>query len=186
VPRQRGKPGPSSGSLADGLLTPTDMGGFYQVSASGAQAIAGSAPCLAGLAAAPSQSGRALTGLFGPDYGSVPTIVEQVVSYPGSSASLVYASIVRSMQGCGSFSFDLGGARYRVPLRPEAMQSPGDPSRAYAGTFAFSGRTDELQVGVVLVRQELLAMIYVDSVPASDAIMGSFTTTLSAAIGKLP
>ena len=61
----------------------------------------------------------------------------------------------------------------------------GDADRAWSGTFTSSGDRFTFQVGVVLTGPDVLAVIWVDSVPGSDPVMGNFVSTLSLAIGKL-
>lgn len=183
-PTTAGQPGTSSATLAANLLTPTDLGGFYAARPDAANAFLASAPCLAGLAPAPAQSGRAVTGLLGPDAGSVPDITEVVLSYPGATAAAVYRSLVAAMQACPSFAMSLGGAEVRVPLGAAHLPAVGDADSAYQGQFHLYGRTEQLGLELVLAGHNILAISYVDTVPASNALFGDLPSTVSAAIGK--
>jgi hypothetical protein len=55
----------------------------------------------------------------------------------------------------------------------------------YKGQFTGYAGTEQLQVGLVLDGQIVLSVVYIDTVPASAAIMGDFAADISAAIGKL-
>ena len=167
------------------MVTPTDMGGFYHVDLTTAASILNSAPCLGGFEPSPSQSGRAATGLIGPDYLGVPTIVEEAVSYPGSSADAVYRSLAAVMRDCASFPVELGGTHVSVRLAPFTIPAVGDAVVCFQGDFAYAGRTDKLQVGVVLNGQTVLLLLYIDSVPQSNPLFGDFVSTVSNALGKL-
>lgn len=177
--------GPGSAALAAGLITPTDMGGYYRIVPSYATSMLSSAPCLAALGATASQSGRALTALLGPDEHSVPTIVEEVSSYPGETSRSHYERAVGGIGACTDFSFEFGGPRVSAHLRPSAIPSVGDAERVWSGSFTAGGASFDMEIGVVLDGQEVLSLVWIDSVPPSDPVMGSFASTVSLAIGKL-
>jgi hypothetical protein len=170
--------------LGANLLVPTDLGGFYAVRPDVGAALLDSAPCLAGLSPSPSQSGRAVTGLVGPDYGPVPEILEVVMSYPGSAANGVYQSLTTAMQACSSFAVSLAGTAVRVPIASESMPTLGDRSAAWQGQFTIGGRTQQLGVAVALSGQKVFCVMFIDTVPRSNAIYGDLASTVSAAIGK--
>lgn len=180
-----GPPGPASTTLGAGLVTPTDMGGYYRVVPSSGEALLDSSPCLAEFQPSPAESGRALTALLGPDSHSVPTFVEEVASYPGTSSRPVYESIVAALDACSSFSFSFGGTATTARIAPFSIPPVGDAVRVWAGPFTADGSAFTIQLGVVLDGQDVLALIWIDSNPPSDPIMGSFTSTVSLAIGKL-
>lgn len=163
------------------------MGGYYQIEPTTAAAVLGSAPCLAGLRPSPAQSGRAASALVGPNLYGVPTFVETAVSYPGSSAQSVYRALVATMasKACTNFGLQFSGTSEKVPMTPAPIPAVGDADSVWQGQFQLPGRTEKLQVGLVLVGQIVLNLIYVDTVPPSDPIMGTFVSTLSNAIGKL-
>lgn len=191
-----GKPGPSSAALESGLITPTDMGGYYRVVPAFAAALVASSPCLSRLAAPPpatggappampTTSGRALTALLGPDEHSVPTIVEDVASFPGATARPGYDAVISALSACPVLSFDFGGPTVTARLAATAIPPVGDADRVWSGSFHEEGSTFSIQVGVVLHSDEVLAVVWIDSSPPSDPVMGSFVSTLSVAIGKL-
>ena len=174
-----------SATLAAGMITPTDMGGYYRIDSSAAATILHSAPCLAGLTSSSADTGRADTALLGPDYHSVPTIVEVVASYSGQQPAAVYRAVVAAVDACPSFAVNFGGTALGVPLRRITIPAVGLASTAWAGTVPFAGSNLELQVGVVLDGHSVVALMWIDSVPPSAAVMGDFTSTLSVALGKL-
>lgn len=178
-------PAASSAALAAGLITPTDMGGYYRVDGPTAADILDSAPCLAGLSPSSSQVGRAQTALLGPDLHSVPTVVEVVGSYAGQTPASVYREVVAAVESCPSFNLTFGGTPLAVPLKPGHIAPVGLADTTWVGTAPYSGSSLELQLGVVLDGHSVVAMMWIDRVPPSDAIMGDFTSTLSAALGKL-
>ncbi|HMC39154.1 MAG TPA: hypothetical protein VKI19_05790 [Acidimicrobiales bacterium] len=180
-----GPPPPGPAQLEAGLVTPTDMGGYYRVSADAASALIDSAPCLAVLQPSSAQAGRAVTALLGPDLHSVPTIVEEVASYRGGAAPSVYRSVRTALDACRSLAVQFTGAPALIRLQPSSVPPVGDADRAWSGTFTSSGDRFTFQVGVVLTGPDVLAVIWVDSVPGSDPVMGNFVSTLSLAIGKL-
>lgn len=177
--------GPDTGYLEANMLTPTDMGGYYQIVPSNATDLLASAPCLAALQPAPDQSGRSTTALVGPDLYGLPAIVEVVQSYPGAAAAAVYQAMAGAISSCPSFSLDFDGTHEEVTLQTAVIPPVGDRDQVWQGTFTYGARSVLLQIGVALSSQEVVAMVYLDSVPASAAIMGTFPSTLSAAIGKL-
>ncbi len=179
-----GVPGTGSAALAANLLVPTDLGGFYAVSASAANALLDSAPCLAGLAPSAAQSGRAVTGLLGPDAGSVPDITEVVISYPGAAAGAVYRSLTATLQACPTFGLAVGGTRVTVPLAAANLPAVGDASSLYQGQFQLDGRREQLGIGMVLAGHNVLTITYIDTVPPSNALFGDLPSTVSAALGK--
>lgn len=174
---------PDSFALSRGLVTPSDMGGYYRVEPDSATALVDSAPCLAALAPSPSQAGRAVTGLLGPDSHSLPFMAEVVSSY--TTAPAVYRSVAASLGMCSNLAFSFGGIRAVASLRPLPLDPVGQADSAWQGEFSVGGAQFTLQVGVVLYGSAVLAVIWIDSVPPSDPVMGSFTSTLSVAIGKL-
>jgi hypothetical protein len=182
-----GRPGPGAAALEAGLVTPTDMGGYYRVTPTAAASLLDSAPCLAALQPSPVQSGRAATALLGPDSHSVPTIVEEVASYPSTSSRSVYRSVAASLDSCPSLSFDFAGTTVTSRLARSSIPPVGDADQVWAGTFADpgAGASFTVQVGAVLDGPDVLAVIWIDTVAPSPAIMGTFTSTLSLAIGKL-
>lgn len=184
-PTTAAPPGPSSSALASGLVTPTDMGGYYRTVPGFGDALIASSPCLALIGRAGAQSGRALTGLLGPDEHSVPSIVEEVASYPGASARSHFDAAVAAIGACATLSFDFGGPTVTARLAPVAVPPIGDADQVWSGSFTAEGASFSIELGTVLVSDEVLALVWIDSVPPSDAVMGSFVSTLSLAIGKL-
>ena len=185
VPSIPAGPVPGSAQLAANLLDPTDMGGYYHVYPSVAASMLASAPCLAGLGPSASQSGRAQEALLGPDLHSLPTFVEVVASYPGQTAASVYQEVVTALHACPRFAITFGGTPLAVPLVAKSIPPVGLASRAWAGTVAYDGSNLKIQVGAVLDGHTVVALIWIDRVPPEAAIMGGFTSTLSAALGKL-
>lgn len=177
--------GPSSTTLQSGLITPTDMGGYYRVDAASAVAFLDSAPCLAALQASPAQSGRALTALLGPDDRSVPTIVEEVASYPGSGAQAVFGSLTSALEACSPLTFSFGGTPVTASVSPSSIPPVGQADREWAGSFQAGGSSYTVQYGAVLQGTDVIALVWIDSSPPSDAVMGSFVSTLTLATGKL-
>jgi hypothetical protein len=161
------------------------MGGHYRVRPSAATDLLDSAPCLAGLQPSPAQSGRAVTALLGPDNRAVPEIVEDVASYAGGASQPVFQALARSVQACSSLSFSPSGTRVAVRLAPSDIAPVGDADQAWTGSFSDAGSTFTFQIGMVLDGPEVVTLMWVDTVPGSDPVMGSFTSTLSLAIGKL-
>lgn len=190
-----GNPGPSSAALESGLITPTDMGGYYRVIPAFAAALVASSPCLSRLASpppparggtpVPAPSGRALTGLLGPDEHSVPTIVEDVASFPGATARHAFDAVTSALSACPVLSFDFGGPTVAARLAATAIPPVADADRAWSGSFSEEGSAFSIQLGIVLHSDEVLALVWIDSSPPSDPVMGSFASTLSVAIGKL-
>lgn len=178
-----GSPGPSTAALTSGMLAPVDLGGFYRFNQAYASTVLTTAPCLAGVGPSQSQSGRAYVGLMVP--GGHPAVAEVAASYPGSTAEQVYQSVNTALAACTSFAVDLDGAGVRVQMSHRDIQAVGDASAAYGGTFTSSGRTDSLEIGVVLDGKIVLLVVYVDTVPPSNAIYGDLPSTVGAAIGKL-
>lgn len=167
------------------MLTPTDMGGYYRIDASVGSAILDSAPCLGGVEPAPSQSGRATSALLGPDrYGS-PTFVEVAASYPAGQATGVYRALTTAIMQCLPFSVDFAGTHQSVFLRSATTPAVGDAVSAWRGTFELVGQIEQLQVGVIVQGDLVVVLVYFDSLPPSNPIMGDFSSTLSNAIGKL-
>ena len=178
-------PPPGSTALAAGLVTPTDMGGYYRIIPSAAAEFLGSAPCLRALQGPPPPAGRAETALLGPDAYSVPMIVEEAASYPGSEPASVYDSAARALAGCQDLSFAFSGTAVRARLTASTIPPVGDADQVWAGSFSYAGAVFSLQLGLVLDRPLVLAVVWVDSSPPSPAVMGGFTSTVSLAIGKL-
>lgn len=178
-----GGPGPSSAVLAAGMLAPVDLGGFYRVNDPYASGVLSTAPCLAGVGPSQAQSGRAFVGLVVP--GGHPAITEVAVSYPGSAAEQVYQSVNQTLAACAAFSVNLEGSGATVQMTRQNLPPVGDASSAFGGTFTVSGRSETLQVEVVLDGKIVLVVVYVDTVPASNAIYGDMPSTVGAAIGKL-
>lgn len=175
----------TSAQLEAGLITPTDMGGYYRVHPGAAEALLDSSACLASLQPSPAQAGRAVTGLLGPDLYSLPAIVEVVDSYRGASPAAVYRSVVAALGSCRTLSFAFGGQRVSAPLAPLALAPVGQADAAWAGRFSYSGATLAVQLGVDLDGQDVVSVVFIDRVPPLDAIMGNFPSTLSLALGKL-
>lgn len=167
------------------MLTPTDMGGFYYISLQAAATTIASAPCLAGLDPSPLQSGRVAQSLVGPNYQGVPNITELAVSYPRARAVLVFRAVEQALRACPTFPIDVAGSQVRVPMELLELPQIGQQEITVQGQFSLAGRTLLLQVGAVLQDQTLLVLVYYDTVPPSDAIMGTFPSTLGAAVGKL-
>ena len=178
-----GGPGPTSAALAAGMLAPVDLGGFYRVNDPYASNVLSTAPCLAGVGPSQAQSGRAIVGLIVP--GGHPAITEVAASYPGSAAEQVYQSVNQALAACTAFSVNLAGSVVTVPVSRQNLPPVGDASSAFGGTFTNSGRTETLQLEVVLDGKIVLVVVYVDTVPASNAIYGDLPSTVGAAIGKL-
>ena len=178
-----GGSGPDSAALAAGMLAPVDLGGFYRINDPYAAALLATAPCLAGVGAAQVQDGRAFTGLIVP--GGHPAVVEVAVSFPGSGSAEVFQSVNAALTSCTSFSADLGGTEVSLPIVPEQVPAVGDASAAYSGKFSVAGGSESLQVAVVLDGKIVLLVVYIDTVPPSNAIYGDLPSTVGAAIGKL-
>ena len=176
-------PGPSSAALAAGMLAAVDLGGFYRVNTPYAEGVLSTAPCLAGAGPSPAQDGRAVVGLVVP--GGHPAVAEVAASYPGATAVQVYHSINESLAACTAFPVDLSGVAVTVHMTPQNLPEVADASSVYGGTFNASGRSQSLQVEVVLDRQIVVVVVYVDDVPASNAIYGDLQSTAAAAVGKL-
>lgn len=178
-------PAPTSSDLVAGMITPTDMGGYYRVSTDSAASFFASTPCLASLEPSSGQAGRAVTGLFGPDEYSIPTIVEAAVSYPGTASGPAYRAATQAVGTCPAFETVFGSTRVSVPLAAYTIPPVGDADSVWQGRFTYEGAQFRFQIGLVLDGQTVLALVFVDTVPPADAIMGSFVSTLSLAIGKL-
>lgn len=187
---RRATPGPGTSYLSANLIDPTDMGGYYQVSTKAASTFLGSAPCLASLQPGHSQDGHSQDGhaaevLYGPDLYSVPEMVEVVSSYPSSSATAAYRDVAGSIGGCRPLSFDFGGSRVGATLTAGSIPPVGNADRVWSGRFTYQGRSMSVQLGVVLAGQTVISIVWIDTVPGSDPIMGNFVSTISVAIGKL-
>jgi hypothetical protein len=180
-----GPPPPGSAALEAGLISPTDMGGYYHVAPAAAVALLDSAPCLAALQASPAQAGRAVEALLGPDSYSVPTVIEDVASYPAAAAGSVYRSVVASVAACPSLAMDFGGRAVSAQLQAASIAPVGDADRVWSGTFDYGGAPFSLQLGVILDGPDVLTVLWIDTVPQSDPVMGNFASTVSLAIGKL-
>jgi hypothetical protein len=115
----------------------------------------------------------------------MPMIVEEAASYPGSQPTSVYASAARALAGCPDLSFAFSGTPVRARLTASTIPPVGDADQVWAGTFSYAGAVFSLQLGLVLDSPLVLAVVWVDSSPPSRAVMGSFTSTVSLAIGKL-
>ena len=165
------------------MLAPVDLGGFYRVNNPYAEGVLSTAPCLAGAAPSPAQNGRAVVGLMVP--GGHPAVAEVAASYPGATAVQVYHSINESLAACTAFPVDLSGVTVTVHMTAQNLPEVADASSAYGGTFNASGRTQSLQVEVVLDRKIVVVVVYVDNVPASNPIYGDLQSTAAAAVGKL-
>lgn len=180
-------PGPlpaDSASLGAGLIDPTDMGGYYRVAPSVGASLLASAPCLAPRQAT-APIGRAATALLGPDRYSMPTIVEEVSSYPAPASGRAYRSAVAAMDGCPSLSFDFLGTSVTARVAPARIPSVGDADAVWGGSFAYGSSSFTVQVGLVLDGPDVLAVIWMDTVPPLNPVMGDFPSTVSLAIGKL-
>lgn len=185
-PPAAGLPGPGSASLQAGLIVPQDMGGYYSTSSAAAATFLDSAPCLASLQPSPAEDGRAATALLNlEDSGSVPVIVEEVASYPGSEATGVYGAVTSALGTCPAFSFAFNGAHLSTSLTTSTIPPVGDADRVWTATFSSGGASYVLQLGVVLDGQQVLVVVWIDSAARSNAIMGSFASTVSLAIGEL-
>ena len=178
-----GGPGPSSAALAAGMLAPVDLGGFYRVNDPYAAGVLDSTPCLAGAGPSQAQNGRAFVGLIVP--GGHPAVTEVAASYPGATSEQVYHSITETLGACSAFPVDLGGTQVTVHLTGQNLPTVADASSAYGGTFNASGRNQTLQVEVVLDGKVVVVVVYVDTVPPSNAIYGDLQSTAAAAVGKL-
>ena len=161
------------------------MGGYYRTESTAAAQLIDSAPCLASLQPSPADAGRAVTALLGPDRHSLPAIYEVMDSFAGGRSTAVYRSVVSAIGACPALHFAFGGSVASVPLAGFSIPAVGDADRVWSGSFASGGTSFEVQVGVVLDATTVLTMVWVDSVPPSAAIMGSFDSTVSLAIGKL-
>lgn len=179
-----GPPGPSSATLEAGLLIPNDLGGYFLVEPSEGAAFLASAPCLAGLGPASSQSGRAVTGLVDSTYGSLPEIVEVVTSYPGAGDVGVYRALVTTLGACRNFTVSVRGSSITVPLAAGQMPQLGEASSLYQGQFTQAGRTEQLGIALAADNNEVVMVAYVDTQPPTTTFFGGVQATLSAAIGK--
>ena len=180
-----GPPPPGTAALEAGLITPADMGGYYREVPSVGQTTLGGASCLAVLQPSADQGGRAVTALLGPDAYSVPTIGEEVASYRGTGAGAAYGALVKEVSACPSFTLSFGGRTVTSRLAPTGIPPVGDADRVWSGGFGYGGSSFSLEAAVVLDGQDVLVVVWVDRVPPSDPVMGSFTSTVSLAIGKL-
>lgn len=178
-------PAPTSSDLAGGMITPTDMGGYYRVSPDSAVSFLAASPCLASLQPSSAQAGRAVMGLLGPDEFSIPTIFEAAASYPGAAAGTAYHNAVGAVAACTAFGTEFGSAKVSVPLTAYSIPPVGDADQAWQGRFAYAGAQFSFHIGLVLDGQTVLSLVFIDSLPPAAAIMGGFTSTLSLAIGKL-
>lgn len=178
-----GGAGPDSAALSAGMLAPVDLGGFYRVNDPYASTVLSTAPCLAGVGPSQAQNGRAFVGLVVP--GGHPAITEVAASYPGSSAEQVFHSVSDALAACTTLSANLKGEQVNVRLSAQSNPPVGDASSSYGGTFSAGGRNWSLQLEVVLDGKIVLLVVYVDTVPPSNAIYGDLPSTVGAAIGKL-
>lgn len=178
-----GSPGPDSAALAAGMLAPVDLGGFYRVNDPYASTVLSTAPCLAGVGPSQAQNGRAFIGLVVP--GGHPAVTEVAASYPGSSAEQVFHSVNDALTACTTFSANLAGDQAHVQLSAQSNPQVGDESSSYGGSFNAGGRNWSLQLEVVLDGKIVLLVVYVDTIPPSNAIYGDLPSTVGAAIGKL-
>jgi hypothetical protein len=176
---------PSSVVLTAGLLDFADLGGFYDPKpADSAQQLA-SSPCLARLAPLGAAS-TAQTYFAGPDYGEVPAINEVVGGFTGAGAAAAYAHDVAVLGSCTPLTATVDGVTGSARLAPVAATlPPGDTESAFSGTAPAGGRTWSVNVGIVQEAQLVVVVVYIDTVPPSDAIYGNFPSTVAAAAGKL-
>lgn len=165
------------------MLAPVDLGGFYRVNDPYAATLLSTSPCLAGAGPSQAQSGRAFRGLVVP--GGHPAVTEVAASYPGSTAERVYQSVSDALRACTAFAVTLAGDAVTIHMSPQSLPAVGDASSAFGGTFTASGRGQTLQLEVVLDAKIVLVVVFVDTVPPTNAIYGDLPSTMSAAIGKL-
>jgi hypothetical protein len=176
---------PSSSTLADDLLAFADLGGFYNTVPSDSARQLASSTCLNQLGPAGAAS-SAQTYFAGPAAGSLPAINEVLAGYNGIDAGQAYARDVATLQHCTPLTLTLDGVPVSVTLAPDADVLPvGDAESAFTGTTTVAGRTEAVSVAVVLRSQVVVLVIYVDTMPASNAIYGDFPSTIAAAVGKL-
>lgn len=180
-----GTPGLSSSFIASNLIDPADMGGYYRPSSEKPKDFLGSAPCLASLLQSPSQSGYGAEVLAGPDRASTPTFVEVVASYPADTIAAVDRDVSASIGSCKTLSFDFGGSRVDASLARDPIPPVGDADQAWTGKFDYRGIPMSIQLGTVQAGQSLVTVVWIDTDPGANPIMGGFASTLSLAIGKL-
>ncbi|MCU4186077.1 hypothetical protein K6U06_17035 [Acidiferrimicrobium sp. IK] len=176
---------PSSATLSANLLAFADLGGFYDpVPADSSRQLAAS-PCLSQLAPTGAAT-SASTYFAGPARGSLPAINEVVAGYNGAAATAAYAHDVSVLQHCSPVTVTVAGATATLRLAPVANTLPAsDTESAFGGTGVVQGRTWSVDIGLVAQPQVVLLVIYIDTVPPSNAIYGNFPSTLAAALGKL-
>lgn len=179
-----GPPGPTSAALEAGLLVPNDLGGYFLVEPAEGAAFLSSAPCLAGLAPASSQSGRAVTGLVDSTYGSLPEIVEVVTSYPDAQDLAVYHALLITLSACHNFTASFRGSSIAVPLAATQMPELGQASSLYEGQFTHEGRTEQMGIALAADNNEVVMVAYLDTQPPTTTFFGGVQATISAAIGK--
>jgi hypothetical protein len=178
-------PTPSSSTLSGDLLAFADLGGFYDTVPSDSEAQLASSTCLTQLTPAGAAS-SAQTYFAGPASGSLPAINEVMAGYDGASAGQAFARDVATLQHCTPFTLTLDGTPASVTLAANTDVLPvGDAESAFSGTTTVAGRTEAVSVAVVLRSQVVVVVVYVDTVPASNAIYGDFRSTIAAALGKL-
>jgi hypothetical protein len=170
-----------SPALATRLLGPADVRGFTLGSIGSADAELESAPCLLGLGPSSFQTGRAVTALSGPGPSRLPAVTEVAASYPAAAAAPVFGSVAAALQACPAFAVTVAGTRVVVSMNAASTPVVGDASRLYDGRFRINGRMEQLDVALVLDGDDVLGLLYVDTVPAA----GGFVGTVRAAVAKL-
>lgn len=180
-----GPPPEPTAVLRSDLITPTDMGGYYRSVPGAASSLLDSTSCLTPVKGPGRPVGRAATSLLGPDSYSMPTVVEEVTSYPVASSRAGYEEAVSGMQACHFLSFDFEGAVVSARVALSTIAPVGDADTVWAGSFGYGPDRFSIQVGLVLDGPDVVLVVWMDPVPPLNPIMGDFASTVSLAVGKL-
>jgi hypothetical protein len=185
IPATTTGPTPSSSTLSGDLLAFADLGGFYDTVPTDSAMQLASSTCLTELGPAGAAS-SAQTYFAGPAAGSLPAINEVLAGYDGTAAARAYTRDVGILGHCTPLTLTLDGTAASVTLAADTDVLPvGDAESAFTGNTTVAGRTEAVSVAVVLRSQVVVLIVYVDTVPASNAIYGDFPSTIAAAVGKL-
>jgi hypothetical protein len=178
-------PPTGSAALVAGLVQPTDMGGYYRSSPSSLAGLLDANPCLAALQPSPAQAGRAAEGLTTGDLYSVPQIIEVVESYSGNQPAAVYDSTMAAIGACTTFGFDFDGSAVSGRLAGDhTLTTSAQEAKAWSVPFSYGGTAFDLQMALVLQGQDVFFVAWADTAVPSNAIMGSFGSTVTLAIGE--
>ncbi|MGH9061140.1 MAG: hypothetical protein ACRDZY_16760, partial [Acidimicrobiales bacterium] len=176
-------PAPPTPGLQAALITPTDLGGYFSVTADGASRLVGGSACLQPLGGSGATS--AGTFLTGPTSTRVPMIGELLSGYPGAGADGAYNRAVGALSHCPTATATVNGSRVSARLAPYGGINPlGDRSAAFQGSFTLPGLQGTITAVVVETGQVLASVVYVDRAPPSSEVYGTLPTTVVAVIGK--